>query len=324
MVARPAFRTLGILLAILMLLPALAGCSGSVAASAATPATAAGSLSFTDDTGATVTLPRPPQKVIALMGSYAETWLLAGGTLAGATSDTLSERNLPLGSEVTVVGSVKEPNLEQLLALTPDFVILSTDIEGHRKLDAQLRSLGIPHAYFQVEHFQDYLDMLRICTRLTGREDLYQQSGLAVQQRIQSVLNRAPASSGAARKPRVLLIRAFTGGAKARKADTMTGLMLAELGCDNIADRQPSLLDDLSLEAIIAEDPDYIFVTTMGDSTEKALATLRDGVQKNPAWASLSAVRNGRYFVLAKELFHYKPNARWDESYAELARLLGR
>ncbi len=57
------------------------------------------------------------------------------------------------------------------------------------------------------------------------------------------------------------------------------------------------------MEEIIEEDPDYIFVTTMGN-TEKAIEAMKSGIEKNPAWSNLSAVKNGRYIVLPKELFH--------------------
>jgi iron complex transport system substrate-binding protein len=75
------------------------------------------------------------------------------------------------------------------------------------------------------------------------------------------------------------------------------------------------------MEVIIQEDPDFIFVITMGDS-EKALQNLKEGIETNPAWKDLSAVKNNRYIVLPKELFHYKPNARWGESYEYVAKIL--
>lgn len=42
----------------------------------------------------------------------------------------------------------------------------------------------------------------------------------------------------------------------------------------------------------------------------------------NPAWASLSAVKNGNYYILEKRLFNLKPNARWGEAYEILADIL--
>ena len=49
---------------------------------------------------------------------------------------------------------------------------------------------------------------------------------------------------------------------------------------------------------------------------------MSENFQSNPAWAGLTAVANDHYVVLPKELFHYKPNARWGESYAYLAEIL--
>ena len=98
--------------------------------------------------------------------------------------------------------------------------------------------------------------------------------------------------------------------------------MLEELGADNIVTRYDSLLDDLSMETIIAADPDMVLVVPMGASEEAAAAYMAEHFEANPAWAGLTAVQNGRYTMLPKELFHYKPNARWADSYAYLARTL--
>ena len=43
---------------------------------------------------------------------------------------------------------------------------------------------------------------------------------------------------------------------------------------------------------------------------------------KESAWQQLTAVRQGNYAFLEKELFHFKPNGRWAEAYETLARLL--
>ena len=81
-------------------------------------------------------------------------------------------------------------------------------------------------------------------------------------------------------------------------------------------------IDTLSMEEIIRQDPDFIFVTTMGASSEKAMQALAEGIESNPAWAGLTAVKEGRYILLPKELFHNKPNHRWGESYEILADYL--
>ena len=153
---------------------------------------------------------------------------------------------------------------------------------------------------------------------MTGRMDLYEEYGMQVQKQIETVLQSTAGKKG----PSILLMRAFSTGAKAKEEDNLAGRILRDLGADNIAARQKSLLEDISIEEIIAEDPDYIFVVIMGSSDEEAMNYLAQKLESNPAWAGLSAVRNDRYLVLPKELFHYKPNARWGESYEYLANIL--
>ena len=77
----------------------------------------------------------------------------------------------------------------------------------------------------------------------------------------------------------------------------------------------------MSLEHVVASDPDVIFVLTMGNESS-ALAYLETNVESNPAFSSLTAVKSDNYHVLPKDLFHYKPNERWDESYEYIAKLL--
>jgi iron complex transport system substrate-binding protein len=173
-------------------------------------------------------------------------------------------------------------------------------------------------ACLREDTFEDYLSILGWFTSLTGDTQSYEEYGLSLRAKIDELREKAKAYP-----PRsVLLIRAFSGGAKAKTDDNLAGVILKELGCDNIAARHETLLDELSIESVIEEDPDFIFVTVMGSDTDAALEAINNGIAASPAWADLSAVKNGRFIVLPKELFHYKPNARWAESYAYLFNLL--
>jgi iron complex transport system substrate-binding protein len=272
---------------------------------------------FTDSLGNSIQLIEKPQRVVSLVGSYAETWLLAGGTLSGVTSDVISERNLDLPKETKIIGTVKEPNLEEIINLSADFVLLSPDIESHVRISQTLENANIPFAFFKVEHFDDYLEMLKICTDITEKKEMYEKYGLKVKDQIEGITDRVAGK----KNPTILLIRAFSSGAKAKDDENMACKILNDLGTVNIASKHRSLLEDLSIEEIIREDPDFIFVVTMGNA-EEALKALKDGIEKNPVWSRLSAVKNNRYIVLPKELFHYKPNARWGESYEYMAKIL--
>ncbi|MDD3243692.1 MAG: ABC transporter substrate-binding protein [Eubacteriales bacterium] len=272
---------------------------------------------FTDALGHEVSLPAL-QKAACCMGSFADVWQLAGGTVIGATQDAFEDGILESSDAITDLGSLKTPSSETLLALRPDVVFLSANLPGHVELYDVLQGAGISTAYFDVENFADYLTMLKTCTQVTGREDLFEKYGVQVQQRVDQAIERGQGKAS----PSVLLLRAYSGGVKAKGSDNMTGAMLSDLGCRNIADSEESLLEDLSMEKILQEDPDFIFVVTMGSSQDKALEALKEQLESNPAWNTLRAVREKRYVLLPKELFQNKPNARWGESYEILADTL--
>ena len=309
-----------------LLLAALCACgaapspaeSPAPAASAARPA--ATTLTFTDDLGREVTAPAPPQRVAALLGSYADVWCLAGGqdTLVAAAHDAWTDFSLALGGDVADLGGLLEPNLEALIAAEPDFVIASSNTAAHLELQDALAELGIPVAYFDVNSFADYLAMLQTCTMLTGRDDLYQQNGLDVQAQVDAAKARADGSA-----PTVLVLRAAGSSCKVKNSrGTVLGELLADLGAVNIADSDTQLLEDLSLERILADDPDCIFVVYQGDDEAAARRTLQATLTANPAWNTLTAVQQGRFYVMDKQLFHLKPNARWGEAYRQAADLL--
>ena len=82
---------------------------------------------------------------------------------------------------------------------------------------------------------------------------------------------------------------------------------MALQGCENIADGQDTLLENLTLEAIVAADPDFIFITTMG-ADDEALASLAEHLQSGPAWAGLTAVNligYVTYLLLVALATHY-------------------
>lgn len=286
--------------------------------SASSQLESAGEVSITDSNGSQITLDTSAPRVVAAYGSFAEAWLLAGGELVGVTQDALEQRDLGLPEDIAVVGTVKEPNAEEIIALEPDLVLLASDITAQADIRDVLENAGLACAFFQVDTFADYAFMMEQLCAITGREDLYEENVTQVGQQIEEAQANAALSST---RPNVLLIRAFSTGIKAKTDDELAGAILKDLGAHNIADDHPSMLEDLSLEEVIAADPDYIFVTTMGDE-QKALDYLNGLIQQNPAWSELSAVKEDRYVVLPKDLFHYKPNNRWGESYQYLGEIL--
>ncbi len=281
------------------------------------PPSTQNSTVFTDAIGNKVEV-TSAKRVIALMGSFAETWLDAGGSLVGVSSDAYTGHDLNLSKSVVNLGDFTNPSMEKIISLKPDFIILSADTPAHVKLCKALRQAGLNAACFRVNLFGDYQKMLQICTKITSRPDLYEKNGLAVKKQIDTAI----AGTAGKGSPNVLFIRAYSTGYKALNSSSMTGATLKDLGAKNIADSNKSLLKDLSLDAVIQSNPDDIFVVVMGTDEKKALNLIDRQFQSNPAWAGLKAVKNKKYYVIPQNLFHYKPNARWGESYEYLSKLL--
>ena len=297
----------------------LAACGNSVSPSASQNVPAETSVTFTDDLNRQVTVDRP-QRVACLISSFSDIWCLAGGAdaIVAATDATWRYFDLPLRDDVVNLGNTKELDLERLLACEPDLILASGGTDRNVELEASFSAMGLNAAYFSVDTFADYLRMLKICTEITGKTENYDLYGTQVARQVEAALARQDGSA-----PSVLYIRATGSSCKVKNSEgSVLGEMLKDLGCINIADRNGSLLEQLSIEAILQADPDYIFVVLQSADPADAQAILQTTLLDNPAWASLTAVQEGRYHVMDPNLYNLKPNAQWGKAYEQLADIL--
>ncbi len=275
-------------------------------------------LTFIDALGREISVSQKPERVAALLGSFADVWTLAGGELCAAAEDAWEDFALD-PSNCTNIGGAHSPSLELLISANPDFVIASASTASNVEMQDTLQTMGITVAYFDVDNFDDYLDMLNICTNITGRKDLYEQNGLTVKAQIEEIKERYAKADIPDKERKILLLRAASGFVKAKgSTGTILGEMLHDMGCINIADGDSTLLENLSVEAVIRESPYHIFAVTMGSDTEAAKRSLENLIKENPAWSTLDAVKEGRLYMMDKTLFNLKPNDRWAESYGVL------
>lgn len=285
-------------------------------------APAADGFTFIDDLGREVTVSEP-QRVAALLGSFADVWHLAGGTVIASADDAWADFELPLPEDAVNLGMTKRLSLEALFSAQPDFILASANTQLHLDWMETLDAANIPTAYFDVSDFDDYLRLLELCTRITGREDLYEASGLAVREEIGRVTAAAQQRLETSAAPKVLNLRSSSTYIRAKNSSgNVLGEMLRALGCINIADSDDSLLETLSVEHILLQDPDFIFIAPQGDDPEAIRACVDSFFSQQPALAQLTAVREGRIFIMDKALYTLKPNARWGEAYEKLEAIL--
>lgn len=328
-----------LLAASLLALPACgsaSGGSGDASTSVAAPAKAksgkAGkaekskAYTFTDDLGRKVTV-KSHKRVVACMGSFADAWQLAGGTLVGASDDAFGHYAVD-SSKVSGVGRSTSLNLESIIALKPDFVIMTGISDGKHatgvsQADAEsaLKEAGIPVAFFKVTTFDDYKRMMGVFCAITGRDDLYKKNVTKVGEKIKSAVSTYSVKS---KSPSVLIVSAFSKGLVVQNSSGMAGAIVRDLGAVNVADEHPSLLSDFSLEAAVEANPDYVFVLAASDDTATAQKYYDQVAGSNSAWQGMDAVKEGRVTMLDAAHFLYKPNADWAESYVLAGKALNK
>ena len=279
-------------------------------------------VSFVDGRNKEVTIKKNPERVIALFDSYLEVWCKSGGTVVGRL-EAPQEKQVEEARNAEVVGKQGAISLEKVLALEPDLVILNSNQKSQMELVPILEDNKIQVIALNYFVKDDYFKLVRLFTALNEREDFYEEYAVKVKQDIGKIIEKASTSS-VDKEFKVLLMMASRKSITVRGSDSTVGEMLKDLNTINISDGANSSLDAkaFSMEKIIEEDPDFIFVQTTGKNKDKIFERLKKDVESNPAWGSLTAVKEGRYIFLPKELYMYKPNHRYAEAYEGLARIL--
>lgn len=298
----------------------------SISLSACTPqnevAEKENSIVFTDDLGRKVSV-NNPKRVAALLGSFAHMWTLSGGEVIASADDAWDDFDIEMSEDAVNLGHTKNLSLEKLFGCQPDFVIASINTKVNLEWKDILEKSNISVAYFNVTDFEDYLRVLKICTDITGRDDLYKKNGNAVKKEVENVILESKDRIKESGNMKVLSLRASASSVRAKNSqDNVLGEMLKNLGCINIADSNESLLENISIEYILQEDPDFIFFVQQGDDLQGVKDNIEHFISENPAWHNLTAVKEKRVFIMDKSLYTLKPNHRWGEAYRKLEAIL--
>ena len=296
-------------IALIMIVLALAGCGKSTSSSSATTK----ELTFN---GQTYTVPKDPQKIAVLSNSVLSMLYAVDGKAISRVNTTDS---LPPEIEaLPALGQTANINMEQLLGLNPDLVL---GLENqHKKYEAQLQSSKIPTVLINYDGIKDNVPLLTFLGELTNHQDKAKTVIATYENNIAKVKDAVKGQQPA----RVAVLRATGKGVTAETDAAITASMVKELGMTNVV---TSHLDKTttdktvpySLETLAADDPDIIFVVTMGKEEEITKA-MKKAMTDNPAWANLKAVQNNRVVYLPSKLFLLNPGLQTPEAMARLVK----
>jgi ABC-type Fe3+-hydroxamate transport system substrate-binding protein len=260
--------------------------------------------SVVDDAGDTVAVRVPARRIVSLIPATTELLFAIGAGERVVGRSTWCDYPAA-AKQVPNLGDGINPNVEAILAARPDLVVLYNSAQ-HAGVAARLRHVGIPTLRINTDALSDVGRVGRLLGRLTGRT----RSADSMAGAFDTALAAVSAASGAGRRPSVLLL--------VWEQPPMTigrGSFLSELveraGGANLFDDVTATAGPVSIEAVAARDPDFIFTTTDGPSA----------FARRPEWQVVRAVRERRFIRVTGSEFN-RPSPRSPAAIRELAARL--
>ena len=272
---------------------------------------------ITDDNGRTVSFDKKPERIVVTSASFLEPLYAVGGEVVGRPD---SKSKIPEAAKsVTNIGRVYQIDAEKVLALTPDLVILNRGM--NEKLVETLAANHIKTLVIEMKSYEDVKREIGTFATLTGETAKGDELIRKMDADIEAVRTSIPQE-----KKRVAIIHSTGQGLSVQLDGSIAGNIANILGWENTAAGMPALDKNpdaapYSMETLVAQNPDIIFVTSMGEEVE-IRASMEAMFAESPAWQSVSAVRDGRVYYLPQEMFLFSPGIEYPAAVKYMARLV--
>jgi iron complex transport system substrate-binding protein len=304
--------------------PRLAGAGGRLAASIAigvlcavaarAQATAPASgppsqIEVTDGLGRTIEVPQPVRRIVSLAPNLTETVfaLDAGDRVVG---DTDVDDFPAAAKTIPHVGDVLAPSLEEIVALHPDLVLATNDLNRRATVEALAR-MGFAVYVTHPMSIEDVLKSTAAIARMIGAGEHGDVAVAGMRARLDALAQRL-----AGVPPSRVLFVIWTQPLMSIGTHTFLAEALAHAGAQSvvdIADGWPKI----SIEYALKLQPEYL---VFAGSLAEAHAPPIEEMSKLPGWRDLDAVRNGKIVIVSEAI--ERPAPRMVDAIEELARLL--
>jgi ABC-type Fe3+-hydroxamate transport system substrate-binding protein len=307
------------------LLAALAFACASALGGFGASSAAAQPITVTDVLGRTVTLPKPPERVINTF-YYEEFTAIAGldgwKKVVGMSRTPWEGWRPAIFSRYTAVipnlatmpdvGHAEDNTFsaERMIGLRPDVIFMAEwAFTSQATARDQVIAAGIPIVVvdYNAQTLERHLASTRIYGKVMGAEARSEEIAQLYEREYREVLRRVATASGPKPKVYVELGQAGPETIGNSYSGTMWGKIVTTVGGANIAEgKLPGPWGPLAAEAVIAENPDVILIAgsswvnrpravkTGYDMTpDGTRATLRPYAER-PGWSGIRAIREGR------------------------------
>ena len=251
-------------------------------------------IEVTDQIGRTVTLEKPAEKVVSTYYLVTASMLCLGlkdkivGVEMKANSRQLYKLAAPEMLDLPGVGSGKEINVEAIAELEPDIVFLPK-----KQKDAAdvLAGLGIPSIVVDPESYDRFNELVLLIGKVCGVED----KAKALTDYYDGVVTEVSSLSASADTPTVYIageaswLRTCGGNMYQREMVEIAG------GSCVSAPLEGSSWVDISVEQLLAWDPEYIFVVNYAEYS-------LDDLKNDAALKDLRAVKEEKVYMIPSKI----------------------
>ncbi len=239
---------------------------------------AAHAYEVTDDRGVTVRFAQPPQRVVSLLPSLAETVCELGQCARLVGVDGYSDYPASLKT-LPQVGGGLDPNIEAIVALRPDVVLMATS----SRAGDRLRSLGLKVVSLEPKTHADVQRVMLKIGEVLGVPDAA---------KIWRAIDAGVSAAAQSIPPNIKATRVYfevNQGPYAAGESSFIGETLTRLGVKNIVPAKLGPFPKLNPEFIVRANPDLIMVGQRNAT----------GMLQRPGWQSIRAVRENRVCVFS-------------------------
>ena len=273
-------------------------------------------LTITDDSGRKVVLKNKPERVVSLSPSFLGMIDAVDGKVIGRATSKVGIIPESM-KDAQEVGFTYNIDVERVVALKPDCVLA---LKGqHDKFISLLESNNIPVVEIDVRTYKEVQNALKLIGKVYGLPQKGEQAAEKLDNEISKISDKIPKD-----EKKIVILHASAKNVTVELDGTIAGSAAKLLGFKNVAAGSTPLSGDpdktpYSLEELVKNDPELIFITSMG--TDTAIENrLRSDVQSNPAWNSLKAVRENKIIFLPEQLFLINPGLQYPKAVEYMAK----
>ena len=241
-----------------------------------------------DDTGATVSLAQPARRIVTLAPHLVETLFAAGAgeKLVG----TVQFSNYPEeAKKIARIGSYESVDLETVVALKPDLIIAWLSGNSPANIE-KLRGLGFPVYVSQVDRIEDVASEIERFGVLAGTNAVGNAAAGRFRQRFAALQERYSKRPPVRTFYQIWKQPLMTVGGK-----QIISSVIRLCGGENVFDKLEMLAPTVTVEAVIAANPEAIVASGMDESRPEWLDDWR-------RWTSINAVARDNLFFVHPDL----------------------